>query len=257
MQPLQLSPRYSEALPMYYRLQQTLIDKIICQDWKAGMQLPSEREIAATMGISVGTVRKALENMVHKGYLSRIQGKGTFVAENTLDRNNVKYYRLRKSLTDQDTSLRVRTISIAKASRTDPVISDFSPAPDIQEFLKVSRVFLGKDGETFCPVVMSESYIPLPFGEGLMNISPAEMEELSLYLLIEKYCHFPVLRSCEQLGVECASRDVAHYLEEKEGTPMIRSNMLSMTYEDRIVEFRRSLIRPCPFGLMRFHVFRK
>ena len=67
MQPLQLSPRYSEALPMYYRLQQTLIDKIICQDWKAGMQLPSEREIAATMGISVGTVRKALENMVHKG----------------------------------------------------------------------------------------------------------------------------------------------------------------------------------------------
>ena len=43
MQPLQLSPRYSEALPMYYRLQQTLIDKIICQDWKAGMQLPSER----------------------------------------------------------------------------------------------------------------------------------------------------------------------------------------------------------------------
>ena len=120
MQPLQLSPRYSEALPMYYRLQQTLIDKIICQDWKSGMQLPSEREIAATMGISVGTVRKALENMVHKGYLSRIQGKGTFVAENTLDRNNVKYYRLRKSLTDQDTSLRVRTISIAKASRTDP-----------------------------------------------------------------------------------------------------------------------------------------
>ena len=52
MQPLQLSPRYSEALPMYYRLQQTLIDKIICQDWKAGMQLPSEREIAATMGIT-------------------------------------------------------------------------------------------------------------------------------------------------------------------------------------------------------------
>ena len=66
-----------------------------------------------------------------------------------------------------------------------------------------------------------------------------------------------MLRSCEQLGVECASRDVAHYLEEKEGTPMIRSNMLSMTYEDRIVEFRRSLIRPCPFGLMRFHEFRK
>ena len=54
MQPLQLSPRYSEALPMYYRLQQTLIDKIICQDWKAGMQLPSEREIAATMGITSG-----------------------------------------------------------------------------------------------------------------------------------------------------------------------------------------------------------
>ena len=53
MQPLQLSPRYSEALPMYYRLQQTLIDKIICQDWKAGKSEPSADQlqiVAAALG---------------------------------------------------------------------------------------------------------------------------------------------------------------------------------------------------------------
>ena len=60
MQPLQLSPRYSEALPMYYRLQQTLIDKIICQDWKAGKSEPNDEQlsiVASALGTTPAYLR--------------------------------------------------------------------------------------------------------------------------------------------------------------------------------------------------------
>ena len=81
----------------FYRLQQTIMDKLVNGEWQAGKQLPSERQFAQTTGFSVGTVRKALENMVHQGYLVRIQGKGTYVTKSIIDKNAVKYYRLRRN----------------------------------------------------------------------------------------------------------------------------------------------------------------
>ena len=109
---IQFSEKHAEALPAYYRLQQTIMDKLVNGEWQAGKQLPSERQFAQTTGFSVGTVRKALENMVHQGYLVRIQGKGTYVTKSIIDKNAVKYYRLRRNLSEQDVSLSVELLSM-------------------------------------------------------------------------------------------------------------------------------------------------
>lgn len=42
--------------------------------------IPSERELMATYGVSRATVRKAIENLITAGLLTRSHGKGTFVA---------------------------------------------------------------------------------------------------------------------------------------------------------------------------------
>ncbi len=44
-----------------------------------GTRLASENELSRTYGISRNTVREAVSALVHQGYLSRLQGKGTFV----------------------------------------------------------------------------------------------------------------------------------------------------------------------------------
>ena len=72
---IQFSEKHAEALPAYYRLQQTIMDKLVNGEWQAGKQLPSERQFAQTTGFSVGTVRKALENMVHQGTSSVFREK--------------------------------------------------------------------------------------------------------------------------------------------------------------------------------------
>jgi GntR family transcriptional regulator len=45
-----------------------------------GAAIPSERELMATYSVSRATVRKAIENLIATGLLTRSHGKGTFVA---------------------------------------------------------------------------------------------------------------------------------------------------------------------------------
>lgn len=44
-----------------------------------GEKLPPERRMAATLGISVGTLRKALAELERKDLLERVQGSGNFI----------------------------------------------------------------------------------------------------------------------------------------------------------------------------------
>ena len=182
---IQFSEKHAEALPAYYRLQQTIMDKLVNGEWQAGKQLPSERQFAQTTGFSVGTVRKALENMVHQGYLVRIQGKGTYVTKSIIDKNAVKYYRLRRNLSEQDVSLSVELLSMEEVPHQAEMDRRFAVPEDIPSFLRIERLFSGEQGEERCPVALSTSYIPLPFGEPLKRAMSGELEDFSLYLLIE------------------------------------------------------------------------
>lgn len=44
-----------------------------------GAKLPPERDMAADLGISVGTLRKSLADMEEKGLLRRVQGSGNYI----------------------------------------------------------------------------------------------------------------------------------------------------------------------------------
>jgi len=224
---IQFSEKHAEALPAYYRLQQTIMDKLVNGEWQAGKQLPSERQFAQTTGFSVGTVRKALENMV------------------------------RRNLSEQDVSLSVELLSMEEVPRQAEMDRRFAVPEDIPSFLRIERLFSGEQGEEHCPVALSTSYIPLPFGEPLKRAMSGELEDFSLYLLIEKYCRLPVLNSRELLEIEMIAERESEIMDLPVSAPVISSFMVSTSYDDTIVEFRKSLIRTEPFGLIRLHNFRE
>lgn len=71
-----LSP---SALPKYVQISEMLIREIAAGHLADGARLPPERDMAADLNISVGTLRKALSDLVEKGLLDRIQGSGNYV----------------------------------------------------------------------------------------------------------------------------------------------------------------------------------
>ncbi|HTF52405.1 MAG TPA: GntR family transcriptional regulator [Pseudonocardia sp.] len=62
----------------YQSLAQLLRDAINQGSFANGRQLPTEAELVADYGVSRQTVRRALQELVAEGLVSRVRGHGTF-----------------------------------------------------------------------------------------------------------------------------------------------------------------------------------
>jgi GntR family transcriptional regulator len=76
-----MPPRHS--LPLYLQISEMLIREINAGRLVDGARLPPERAYATQLGISVGTLRKALADLSEKGLLERVQGSGNYIRART------------------------------------------------------------------------------------------------------------------------------------------------------------------------------
>ncbi|RGP35492.1 GntR family transcriptional regulator [Pseudotabrizicola alkalilacus] len=67
------------ALPLYLQISELLIRDIAAGRLIDGERLPPEREMAAGLGIAVGTLRQALQALAAKGLVERKQGSGNYI----------------------------------------------------------------------------------------------------------------------------------------------------------------------------------
>lgn len=73
--------RLTGPSPLYQKIKQYIINEIRAGRLLPGERVPSEYEIARTMGVCRMTGNRALKELTSEGVLTRIQGVGTFVAE--------------------------------------------------------------------------------------------------------------------------------------------------------------------------------
>jgi DNA-binding LacI/PurR family transcriptional regulator len=67
------------AQPFYEQLKEQLRQKIAAGEFKPDAAIPDERSLAAELGISRMTARRAIVELSDEGLLKRVRGKGTFV----------------------------------------------------------------------------------------------------------------------------------------------------------------------------------
>ncbi|WP_182084714.1 GntR family transcriptional regulator [Aureimonas sp. ME7] len=67
--------------PLYQQVADEFISRIVSKTWAPGQSIENEAEIARSLGISLGTVRKAFDILTEHKLLERHQGKGTIVAD--------------------------------------------------------------------------------------------------------------------------------------------------------------------------------
>ena len=71
----------SDPRPMYQQITDQITARVMAGDWMPGQSLPSIRELAATSGVSVITVKRAYEDLERAGIITTRQGKGSIVSE--------------------------------------------------------------------------------------------------------------------------------------------------------------------------------
>jgi GntR family histidine utilization transcriptional repressor len=73
-------PRNSPR-PLYQQIQDSIIGKISSGQWGPGEKIPSENRLVDDLKVSRMTINRALRELTQRGYLERVHGVGTFVAE--------------------------------------------------------------------------------------------------------------------------------------------------------------------------------
>lgn len=76
-----LSVSRQSGVPKYLQLRHALAAEIASRRWKPGAQIPTEDDLTAATGLSLGTVQRALRALSDDGVVVRRQGTGTFVAD--------------------------------------------------------------------------------------------------------------------------------------------------------------------------------
>lgn len=82
------------SLPVYLQIAETLVRDITAGRLIDGEKLPPERDMASTLGIAVGTLRKTLAELHSRGLLERIQGSGNYIRAVTDPKSVYAMFRL-------------------------------------------------------------------------------------------------------------------------------------------------------------------
>jgi GntR family transcriptional regulator len=72
----------SSNLPIYLQIKNQLIEQILKGELKEGTKLPSIRQLAKDLQISVITTKRAYEELEREGYIHSVPGKGSYVSLN-------------------------------------------------------------------------------------------------------------------------------------------------------------------------------
>ena len=95
---LALDPIAPDAagMPLYRAVKRALLKSIEAGRVAPGDPLPSEAALSAGFGVSVGTLRRAVDDLVAEHILVRRQGRGTFVATHTSDRFLFQFFHVER-----------------------------------------------------------------------------------------------------------------------------------------------------------------
>lgn len=180
-----------------------------------GDQLPTERELAMSLGVSLAPVRAALDQLAQTGVVVRRQGKGTFVNHRRVP------YRLEtwSSCTDD---LKRQQIAF---SVTVLECSNSQPPPDVAELLRIASneqafnlVRMVRVGDE--PGIFLESWVK-DFDGGPYRDGTLFSEGHSLYRQLRK--HGIQLKSAEtSIAISFAGEFEAWLFDVSYGTPQLQ-----------------------------------
>jgi len=219
--------------PLYRQVRDVLVRRISDGIWQPGEALPSEMEIAADLGVSQGTARKALDEMELENLIVRHQGRGTFVARHDDARILFQFFKLipdsgEKQFPDSrilDTNLRPATVEAAR----------------ILKLRGGSRVVSIERIRSLAGKVCIVETITLPNA----LFPGAEKFDLpnNLYELYRSRFGVTIGRAIERLKAVAATRREAKHLGVAIGAPLLAIDRTAFALDGRPVEWRVSLCR--------------
>jgi GntR family transcriptional regulator len=199
-----------------------LAAKIRSGHYTPGEALPAQRDLSASYGVTLMTLRQALRQLSDDGLIVQQPGRGTFVAPPHLAYRSGALQSLADDLRKQGHD--VRTTVLARAVRRAPatIVAQLRIRPgDTALRLERLREFAGR------PAVHQVSWIRQPHAD---RIRDHDFGAVSLYSALAD-AGVVVARATETIRPGVLTPAAARHLQEPPGAPVLTSDRVTYTLD--------------------------
>jgi GntR family transcriptional regulator len=221
--------------PLYKEVKSRLTRSLAAGEWKPGEAIPSESRLAAQFNVSIGTIRKAIDELVAERILVRQQGRGTFVATHTENRTLFYFFHIVGK--DGSRELPVSEMLSFRRARAGAEDEERLEVGRGERILQVENV-LKLGGR---PVIFDEITVPAALFRDLdENVFGGR--DGTIYGLYQARYGINVIRISERLAAASPSARVAAVLGVRRSAPVLVIRRIAYTYDDVPVEYRVSWV---------------
>jgi GntR family transcriptional regulator len=217
--------------PLYQQVKAVLLRRLVDGVWAPGAGIPSEGQLAGELGVSQGTVRKALDELAAENLLVRRQGRGTFIAEHDERRILFQFFKI-----VLDDGVRRFPDSILVGTAVQTANKDERDALRLAEDERIVRIkrLRALDGT---PMILETLSVP----ERLFpDIAQGPIPN-NLYALYATRYGITIAHAREKLKAVTLSNEEASALRVVPGHPALLVDRVALAIDGQPVERRLSL----------------
>lgn len=215
-------------VPRYVTIERSLRERIATM--QPGDKLPSDAELCEEFGVSRMTARHAVQSLVHNGLVTRIPGRGTFVARPPVRRQMGSLLSFTEEMRRRGLEASSRVLSRSREAPTEAEVAQLGLASG-EQVVVVRRLRLANE------VPMSIERAALhPALEAVLD---EDLEAGSLHQAMTRLGRVPTMAQ-GTLTSRLAATEEARLLDLSSPAPMLIERRLITDQHGRPIEFTES-----------------
>lgn len=234
------SPNVPLGTPLYEQIKHAMLSALAHGEWKQGDAIPPEKALAERFGVSIGTLRKAIDELAAENILVRHQGRGTYVAVHTRNPHFFKFFRIvredGKKAYPTTQLMRFRRVRASALVREKLALAAGSYVFEFSNLLSLN-------GDV---VMADELSLPENLFPGMTERTLRERPS-TLYSLYQDVFGVNVIATDERLRTCLASANHAQWLNVPEDSPLLQIRRVAYSYHRVPVEWRVSHVNTAAY----------
>ena len=231
------------GMPIYLQFQSTIRRLAQEEIMPVGAQLPSDTRLSALLGISLGTIQKALGNLANQGWVRREHGRGTFIAAPRPALAGAWHFRFR----DPESGERLPVYSRLLARQRGPAPAMVADAigQDASGYVEIARLFdIG--GHFSC---FGRLWLPARRFARLLDYPAERLENINLKDIFAADFDVPTISVAERIRATALDPEIAGHLRQSANTPAMRLEVTGFTRNAAPFSFQEIFIPATDFAL--------
>jgi GntR family transcriptional regulator len=226
--------------PLHIRVREEIRRKVEAGELIDGDgRLMTEAELTKFFGVSRITIRSAIRPLVEEGMFDRERGKGTYLRSNRPENWVGQLMGFSETIRDAGYVAGARILRKGMTNTHDAEVRDKVRERAVWE---LRRLRLADDA----PIAIEHAFYPPDIG---LELEQRDLISIIMYRVMENDLGFTIKEANQTIGATLADKDSAKLLGVKPGSPLLSIERLTLSSEDRPLEFLRAVYLPEYFRL--------